>query len=67
MLIVDSAVYFRRLYVPPSRPPWKRTWFLVISGIVMFLFIIYIMASLGRRNMSDESFGSADERNFPHN
>ncbi|XP_031620215.1 zinc finger protein-like 1 homolog [Contarinia nasturtii] len=50
----------RRLYVPPSRPLLRRTWFIVLSGFVIFVFIIYIMASLGRRNNNDS------EEEFPH-
>lgn len=54
----------RRLYVPPSRPPWRRTWFIVMSGVVIFIFIIYIMASLGRRNTS---YNDSDNVDYPHN
>lgn len=51
----------RRFYSPSSRPPWRRTWFLVLVGILMFLLLIYIMAKLGRGD-SDEDF-----EDFRHN
>ncbi|EDW16346.1 zinc finger protein-like 1 homolog [Drosophila mojavensis] len=38
----------RRFYAPSSRPPWRRTWFLVLSGILAFILFVYIMAVLGR-------------------
>ncbi|XP_068157055.1 zinc finger protein-like 1 homolog [Drosophila tropicalis] len=38
----------RRFYAPSSRPPWRRTWFLVVSGIMAFIIFIYLMAWLGR-------------------
>lgn len=38
----------RRFYAPSSRPPWKRTWFLVLSGLFIFILMIYLMASFGR-------------------
>lgn len=38
----------RRLYSPSSRPPWRRTWFIILASIVIFILVIYIMATLGR-------------------
>lgn len=38
----------RRLYSPAARPPWRRTWFLVLSGFVIFTTIIYLMYVFGR-------------------
>ncbi|XP_037943701.1 zinc finger protein-like 1 homolog [Teleopsis dalmanni] len=52
------ARWSRRFYAPSSRPPWRRTWFLVLSGITAFIVIIYIMAVLGRSG-SDDALGDA--------
>ncbi|KAH8284371.1 hypothetical protein KR018_010609 [Drosophila ironensis] len=38
----------RRWYAPSSRPPWRRTWFIVVSGMLTFVLFIYLMAWLGR-------------------
>jgi len=46
----------RRFYAPSSRPPWRRTWFLVMSGILCFLTLIYIMILVGRRGGASDSF-----------
>lgn len=43
----------RRFYAPSSRPPWRRTWFLVLSGIVAFIMFVYLMALLGRGSGND--------------
>lgn len=43
----------RRFYAPSSRPPWRRTWFIVLSGVIIFGLIVYMMAILGRRQTSD--------------
>lgn len=40
----------------PARPPWRRTWFIVLSGFVMFFIFIYILASMGRRNADDDYY-----------
>lgn len=48
----------------PARPPWRRTWFIVLCGFVMFVIFIYILASMGRRNNYDDEIG--EERNFLH-
>lgn len=45
----------RRFYAPSSRPPWRRTWFLVLSGILTFIIIIYLMAFFGRGLSTDSS------------
>ncbi|XP_058463846.1 zinc finger protein-like 1 homolog [Malaya genurostris] len=55
----------RRFYAPSSRPPWRRTWFLVVSGCLGFVCIVYVFATIGRRG------GGADisliyNRNLPH-
>lgn len=51
----------RRFYAPSSRPPWRRTWFLVTSGVLAFLLIIYFMAMWGRSSSS-----VAEEWNNPN-
>ncbi|XP_067618794.1 zinc finger protein-like 1 homolog [Eurosta solidaginis] len=43
----------RRFYAPLSRPPWRRTWFLVLSGALTFLAVIYLMAYFGRGGSDD--------------
>lgn len=54
----------RRFYSPSSRPPWRRTWFLVLAGVLMFLLLIYVMAKLGRGGRDgDGEF----EDDFRHN
>jgi len=40
----------RRFYSPSSRPPWRRTWFIILASIFIFGLVIYIMATLGRSN-----------------
>uniref|UniRef100_A0A6B2EI55 Zinc finger protein-like 1 homolog n=1 Tax=Phlebotomus kandelakii TaxID=1109342 RepID=A0A6B2EI55_9DIPT len=46
----------RRLYSPSSRPPWRRTWFICLSGLLMFVLVIYVMAKVGRSGNSDGFF-----------
>ncbi|KAH8310260.1 hypothetical protein KR044_000292 [Drosophila immigrans] len=53
----------RRFYAPSSRPPWRRTWFLVLSGIVAFIMFVYLMALLGRGSGND---GLDDSWNNPN-
>lgn len=55
----------RRLYAPSSKPPWRRTWFLVLGGCIGFICIIYVLATLGRRGGDDE-VGLIYNRNLPH-
>ncbi|KAL9899056.1 zinc finger protein-like 1 homolog [Glossina fuscipes fuscipes] len=43
----------RRFYAPSSRPPWRRTWFLVLSGVLAFVVLVYLMAALGRGGSRD--------------
>ncbi|KAM7363690.1 zinc finger protein-like 1 homolog [Cochliomyia hominivorax] len=43
----------RRFYAPSSRPIWRRTWFLVFSGILAFIVLIYLMAAFGRGGSQD--------------
>lgn len=54
------ARWTRRFYAPSSRPPWRRTWFLVLSGIFAFIIIIYLMASFGRSGGNSlDQFGAS--------
>ncbi|KAL7730329.1 hypothetical protein ACLKA6_016575 [Drosophila palustris] len=53
----------RRFYAPSSRPPWRRTWFLVLSGILAFVMFVYLMALLGRGSGND---GLDDSWNNPN-
>ncbi|XP_037026323.1 zinc finger protein-like 1 homolog [Bradysia coprophila] len=47
----------RRLYSPSSRPPWRRTWFIVLASILIFVLVIYVMATLGRSSTDvDDAF-----------
>lgn len=55
----------RRFYAPSSKPPWRRTWFLVLSGCIGFVCIIYVFATLGRRGGDGESVFIYN-RNLPH-
>lgn len=52
----------RRFYSPSSRPPWRRTWFLVLCALLLFLGLVYAMAKLGRRSHGDTD----DEFDFRH-
>jgi len=47
----------RRFYAPSSRPPWRRTWFLVTAGIFAFVLFVYLMAWLGRGRSDVEDEG----------
>lgn len=42
------ARWSRQFYAPSSRPPWKKKWFLVLIGCLMFISIIYLMYHFGR-------------------
>ncbi|XP_050317327.1 zinc finger protein-like 1 homolog isoform X1 [Bactrocera neohumeralis] len=53
----------RRFYAPSSRPPWRRTWFLVISGVLAFLVLIYLMALLGRGSDNESIHDSWNDPN----
>lgn len=54
----------RRMYSPSARPPWRRTWFLVLSGFVIFSTIIYLMYVFGRRSGSVDDM--LDMKNNPN-
>ncbi|XP_017475094.1 PREDICTED: zinc finger protein-like 1 homolog [Rhagoletis zephyria] len=57
----------RRFYAPSSRPPWRRTWFLVLSGVLAFLVLIYLMAHFGRGgddNSLDDSWNAPNPQNL---
>lgn len=53
----------RRFYAPSSRPPWRRTWFLVLSGILAFVVLIYLMAVFGRGGSQDSMDSGWDDPN----
>ncbi|XP_053698094.1 zinc finger protein-like 1 homolog [Sabethes cyaneus] len=55
----------RRFYAPASKPPWRRTWFLVLSGCIGFICILYVLATLGRRGGGGE-ISFIHNRNLPH-
>lgn len=52
---------YRRFYAPSSRPPWRRTWFVVLVAIILFGLVVYMMAILGRRSNVD--IDDVDENN----
>lgn len=56
----------RRFYSPSSRPPWRRTWFLVLVGVLMFLLLIYVMAKLGRGGGDGEGGDEGLPDDFRH-
>lgn len=56
----------RRFYAPSSKPPWRRTWFLVLSGCIGFVCIIYVLATLGRRGTDGGEMALIYNRNLPH-
>uniref|UniRef100_A0A182YMX0 Zinc finger protein-like 1 homolog n=1 Tax=Anopheles stephensi TaxID=30069 RepID=A0A182YMX0_ANOST len=64
----------RRLYAPSVRPVWRKTWFLVATGLLGFVCIVYVMATISRGGGDDEqSLGGDRElggfipnRNLPH-
>lgn len=47
----------RQFYSPAARPPWRRTWFLVMVGMFLFLSVIYLMYHYGRAPSDDELAG----------
>jgi hypothetical protein len=52
----------RQFYSPSSRPPYRRTWFIILSGFCTFLALLYIMYHFGRNgNDFDESNVHYDE------
>ncbi|XP_061400918.1 zinc finger protein-like 1 homolog [Musca vetustissima] len=53
----------RRFYAPSSRPPWRRTWFLVLSGVLAFVVLIYLMALFGRGGSDDSMDSGWDNSN----
>lgn len=57
----------RRFYAPSSRPPWRRTWFIVLMSIIIFVLIIYLLAKYGRNSQSNDAFWSIDNNpNIKH-
>lgn len=55
----------RKFYAPSAKPPWRRTWFLVVSGCLGFVCIIYVLATIGRSG-TDGEVGYIYNRNLPH-
>lgn len=47
-VLIVGLLICRRLYSPSSRPPWRRTWFIILASILIFVLVIYVMATLGR-------------------
>lgn len=43
----------RRFYSPAARPPWRRTWFVVVMGFSIFFLVIYLMYVFGRSGDED--------------
>ncbi|XP_050071408.1 zinc finger protein-like 1 homolog [Anopheles maculipalpis] len=64
----------RRLYAPSARPVWRKTWFLVATGLLGFVCIVYVMATISRGGEDEQSGGGVDRelggfipnRNLPH-
>lgn len=50
----------RRFYKPAARPFYKRTWFQVVSAVVLFVLFMYFMASLGRSSSKDNPMLNMD-------
>ncbi|KAG5671406.1 hypothetical protein PVAND_001604 [Polypedilum vanderplanki] len=44
----------RQFYSPASKPPWKKTWFIIMSGFLTFFMIIYLMYHFGRAGSSHD-------------
>uniref|UniRef100_A0A2M4BV80 Zinc finger protein-like 1 homolog n=1 Tax=Anopheles marajoara TaxID=58244 RepID=A0A2M4BV80_9DIPT len=55
----------RRLYAPTVKPIWRKSWFLITTGIIGFLCIVYVMATLGRSGADDDIGGFVPNRNLP--
>jgi len=47
----------RQFYSPAASPPWRRTWFLAIVGILLFISVIYLMYHFGRSESDEELSG----------
>lgn len=56
----------RRFYAPSSRPPWRRTWFTVLMGILTFVLVIYLLAAFGRSGSSDSEWDVHQNPNPKH-
>lgn len=44
----------RQFYSPASKPPWKKTWFIVMSAFITFFMIVYLMYHFGRAGSDAE-------------
>jgi hypothetical protein len=49
-----SGIFFRQFYSPASKPPWKKTWFVVMSGFITFFMVVYLMYHFGRAGNASE-------------
>ncbi|XP_052900623.1 zinc finger protein-like 1 homolog [Anopheles moucheti] len=58
----------RRLYAPSARPVWRKTWFLFATGLLGFVCIVYVMATIsrGEEHGDRELGGFIPNRNLPH-
>jgi hypothetical protein len=56
----------RRLYSPAARPPWRRTWFIVLMGFLIFFSIIYLMYVFGRHHGYSEENDMLAMKNNPN-
>ncbi|XP_049288066.1 zinc finger protein-like 1 homolog [Anopheles funestus] len=58
----------RRLYAPSARPVWRKTWFLFATGVLGFVCIVYVMATISRgEDQGDRELGGfIPNRNLPH-
>ncbi|CAO1441181.1 unnamed protein product [Diamesa hyperborea] len=54
----------RRLYSPAAKPPWKRTWVVVVMGITVFCSILYVMYYFGR--VSEDEDENERSKNIVH-
>ncbi|XP_052864085.1 zinc finger protein-like 1 homolog [Anopheles cruzii] len=56
----------RRLYAPSVKPMWRKTWFLVVTGLLGFVCIVYVMDTLARSDAGEGFGGFIPNRNLPH-
>ncbi|XP_058127815.1 zinc finger protein-like 1 homolog [Anopheles ziemanni] len=57
----------RRLYAPSARPIWRKNWFLVVTGLIAIVCIVYIMAEITTADRSgSDQHGFIPNRNLPH-
>uniref|UniRef100_A0A182IUE4 Zinc finger protein-like 1 homolog n=1 Tax=Anopheles atroparvus TaxID=41427 RepID=A0A182IUE4_ANOAO len=57
----------RRLYAPSARPICRKYWFLVVTGLIAIVCIVYIMAEITTADRSgSDKHGFIPNRNLPH-